>query len=190
MEKEKEEKGANAREDNKEEDNKKEKEHKEKEDKKEEEQEVKVPRRLDWSGGISKRVICSAVAGGSFILVLEIAVSLSKQAGKRTEDIIFEGDFCPDGSTVRPKDRFKCYYLSVDKKSWSDSQKMCRSLGVKVAIFRTAEETEFLGKRIGCPHYRLELINDMGTLSWKRADGTEPSNCLISSHFTLSWERF
>ncbi|XP_068957556.1 C-type lectin domain family 2 member B-like [Petaurus breviceps papuanus] len=140
------------------------------------------PQRFVWIGRLPKRVIYSTVAGGGFILVLVIAISISKNLGKNT-DITSEDKFCPSGSPVCPKGWFrafhKCYYLSADQKSWNASQKICRSFGANLAIFGSLEEMEFLMKRIGSSQYWLGLINDAGTSSWTWIDGTLPSFWLL-----------
>ncbi|XP_036614968.1 C-type lectin domain family 2 member E-like [Trichosurus vulpecula] len=178
---EKEEKCKNAREENKE---LEEEEEEEEEDKKDKilEEEVKMPQRLFRPGAIPKRLIYSTAAGGGVILVLLLAVLFSKFVGKKA-DIISEDKLCPPNTTGCPKGWFrafrKCYYLSLDRKSWNASQKACRSLGANLAIFRTMEEMEFLMKRIGFHNYWLGLTNDTGTSSWMWTDGTSPSSWLL-----------
>ncbi|XP_072510060.1 C-type lectin domain family 2 member B-like isoform X1 [Notamacropus eugenii] len=182
-------KGANTRVGNKAGDNKKEKDLEEDEDEDEgedkenlnKEEEKEVPQTLGRPGWIPKKLLYSTVGGGSFILILVIAVSISKHVGKST-NVVSEDKLCMDHSPRCPEDWFrafrKCYYLSTDQNSWNASQKTCRSLGANLAIFTTAEEMEFLRKRIGSPTYWVGLINDKGTSSWTWVDGTSPSSWL------------
>ncbi|XP_072510061.1 C-type lectin domain family 2 member B-like isoform X2 [Notamacropus eugenii] len=111
----------------------------------------------------------------------EVPQTLGRPVGKST-NVVSEDKLCMDHSPRCPEDWFrafrKCYYLSTDQNSWNASQKTCRSLGANLAIFTTAEEMEFLRKRIGSPTYWVGLINDKGTSSWTWVDGTSPSSWL------------
>ncbi|XP_074051424.1 killer cell lectin-like receptor subfamily B member 1A [Macrotis lagotis] len=158
----------------------------EEEIKKEEDQETaKGARRLDRPGGISRRLIYSTVAGGSFILilVLVVAVTISNRAGESSDHLVPEDVFCPEAPRECLKDWIrvfsKCYLLSMDQKPWNDSQQTCRSLGANLATFQNQEEMEFLMKRIGTPPHWFGLIHKMETSSWTWIDGSPLSTWLL-----------
>ncbi|XP_031794046.1 C-type lectin domain family 2 member B-like [Sarcophilus harrisii] len=175
--------------------NKKKVEHEVKEEKQEEEEEqddekgrdgredvveVKVPPR---ERRISKRLIYSSVAGVGFIIVIALAIFISKEVRRKSEELIQEQPLCSDNSLMCPEDWIKafnkCYYISVDHKSWHESQQACANLGANLARFKTHQEMDFLMKRVGsASDCWFGLINEEGNSSWKWTDGTSPPEWL------------
>ncbi|XP_074125300.1 C-type lectin domain family 2 member B-like [Sminthopsis crassicaudata] len=173
--------------------NKKKVEHEVEEEKEEEEEddvksgddqedvEVKVPPK---ERGKSKRLIYSSVAAGALVAVIALAIFISKEVKRKSEELIQEQPQCLDNSPMCPEDWIKafdkCYYISVDHKSWHKSQQACANLGATLTIFRTQEEMDFLMKRVGSTSgCWFGLINEVSTSSWKWTDGTSPPEWLL-----------
>uniref|UniRef100_A0A3B3SUE2 C-type lectin domain-containing protein n=1 Tax=Paramormyrops kingsleyae TaxID=1676925 RepID=A0A3B3SUE2_9TELE len=68
--------------------------------------------------------------------------------------------------------RFKCscYYISTEKKTWSDSRQACMQLGTDLAIISSREEQEFMNSIPGGFWIGLSDREREGT--WKWVDGT------------------
>uniref|UniRef100_A0A8C9S0P0 C-type lectin domain-containing protein n=1 Tax=Scleropages formosus TaxID=113540 RepID=A0A8C9S0P0_SCLFO len=76
--------------------------------------------------------------------------------------------------------RFRCYYISREKKSWSDSQQFCRWRGADLVIINTREEQ----KKI---QHSLKLVHKWFSLSvaWGKSETPKISFIVLSfSHFS------
>ncbi|KPP61268.1 C-type mannose receptor 2-like [Scleropages formosus] len=82
--------------------------------------------------------------------------------------------------------RFRCYYISREKKSWSDSQQFCRWRGADLVIINTREEQDFIKnfhKKVW-----IGLTDRDKEGSWKWVDGTQLTTaCYYISAEKKSW---
>uniref|UniRef100_A0A8C9SF31 C-type lectin domain-containing protein n=1 Tax=Scleropages formosus TaxID=113540 RepID=A0A8C9SF31_SCLFO len=74
---------------------------------------------------------------------------------------------CPQGWTCFSS---KLYYISTERKSWSESQKDCKERGADLVIINNEEEQDFISQFTGPFWIGLSDREREGT--WKWVDGT------------------
>ncbi|XP_062861776.1 C-type lectin domain family 4 member M-like [Trichomycterus rosablanca] len=124
----------------------------------------------------------------------------SERDGLKKKLSELERDICQSGWVTF---RSSLYYISTDKKKWSDSREDCRRRGANLAIINTKEEQDFVKSL----NYNKEVwigLNDMDEEGkWKWVDGSalttpfwnhdEPNgnrgeNCVVTGyHIDATW---
>ncbi|XP_017316727.2 CD209 antigen-like protein C [Ictalurus punctatus] len=68
----------------------------------------------------------------------------------------------------------KLYYISIEKKNWTESREDCREKGADLVIINSKEEQEFIIKQLGESNWAWIGLSDRDTEGeWKWVDGTE-----------------
>ncbi|KAJ8358261.1 hypothetical protein AAFF_G00019970, partial [Aldrovandia affinis] len=76
---------------------------------------------------------------------------------------------CPEGWEQRNS---KCYYFSIEKKSWNDSRSACLKQGADLVIIESKEEQDFITKHTGAGVYWIGLSDSETEGTWLWVDGT------------------
>ncbi|KAJ6644728.1 hypothetical protein lerEdw1_013612 [Lerista edwardsae] len=87
---------------------------------------------------------------------------------------------CPPPVDAACPDRWigyqgKCYYVSGDRRNWSESETRCSVLGASLALFDSQLDLDFLIKFTRPHHYWIGLSREEGK-SWRWTNGTDLNN--------------
>ncbi|KAJ6644729.1 hypothetical protein lerEdw1_013611 [Lerista edwardsae] len=87
---------------------------------------------------------------------------------------------CPPPVDAACPDRWigyqgKCYYVSGDRRNWSESETRCSVLGASLALFDRQLDLDFLIKFTRPHHYWIGLSREEGK-SWRWTNGTDLNN--------------
>ncbi|XP_048870663.1 CD209 antigen-like protein C [Brienomyrus brachyistius] len=102
----------------------------------------------------------------------QLLVNYSLQTAVR-DQLLLNNKYC-NKSYICPIGwrRFKCscYYISTEKKTWSDSRQACMQSGTDLAIISNREEQEFMNRIPG--DFWIGLSDSEREGTWKWVDGT------------------